>query len=250
MIAAHKERSFDGIGICLPGRTDLHLQKLIFAPNLKWPVLSLKSKMERALGLRVEMDNVANACALSEVWFGGSDGLHDLVVVNVSEGLGTGIFVNGQLLRGESGMAGEFGHVELAPNGSLCSCGNYGCWETLASNRAAIRYYNELAQPSADATFDQLLALSSSGDPHACEALTRMATHLGAGLRMITAALAPREIVVVGDITTAWHIFGPIIECELNKHPLARTPILRAAYDGSAARLRSAVALISSQGAE
>jgi len=252
ILAAHKDRSFDGIGICLPGRTDPHLEKLIFAPNLKWPVLSLKAKMERATGLRVEMDNVANACVLSEVWFGSSDGLHDLVVVNVSEGIGTGIFANGRLLRGESGMAGEFGHVQLQADGPLCACGNYGCWEVLASNRAAVRYYGEIASNGAASnplpTFEQLLKLGQNGDPAACAALKRMAKQLGAGIRMITAALAPREIIVVGDITTAWHLFGSIVLDEMKNHSLSRVPILRPAYDGNAARLRSAVALVFSEG--
>jgi predicted NBD/HSP70 family sugar kinase len=247
LVSTHKERSFDGIGICLPGRTDPHLEKLIFAPNLKWPVLSLKAKMERATGLRVEMDNVANACALSEVWFGSSDGLHDLVVVNVSEGIGTGIFANGRLLRGESGMAGEFGHVQLQPDGPLCACGNHGCWEMLASNRAAIRYYMEKSPNAAVPTFEQLLKMGQNGDKAANEALKTMAKHLGAGMRMITAALAPREIIVVGDITTAWHSFGSIVLDEMKKHSLSKVPILRPAYDGNAARLRSSVALVFSE---
>jgi predicted NBD/HSP70 family sugar kinase len=243
IIASHVALSFDGIGICLPGRTDLHLQKLIFAPNLKWPVLSLKAKMERATGLRVKMDNVANACALSEVWFGSTDGMHDLVVVAVSEGIGTGIFANGQLMRGENGMAGEFGHIQIDPNGPRCACGNNGCWEMLASNRAAISYYSELAGPS-PISFDALLKLSQSGEKHAVAALTRMAEHLGHGIRIIAVALAPREIVVVGDITTVWHAYGSIVEGQMKKNAFTKSPILRPAYDGNTARLRSAVALV------
>jgi predicted NBD/HSP70 family sugar kinase len=244
VLAAHSGLSFDGIGICLPGRTDLHLQKLIFAPNLKWPVLSLKSKMERATGLRVKMDNVANACALSEVWFGSTDGMHDLVVVAVSEGIGTGIFANGKLLRGENGMAGEFGHIQIDAEGPVCACGNNGCWEMLASNRAAISYYNELGSPSSQITFDALLKLSQGGDRHAIAALTRMAESLGRGIRMIAVALAPREIVVVGDITTVWHAYGSIIEAQMKKNAFTKPPVLRPAYDGNTARLRSAVALV------
>src|ERR1700692_1921466 len=126
LMAAHSDKSFDGIGIRLPGRADPLLEKLVFAPNLNWPVSRIKSPIHRATALPVEMDNVANACALSEVWFGDSDGLHDLVVVNVSEGIGTGIFANGQLLRGANGMAGEFGHVQMEFNGPLCGCAGRG----------------------------------------------------------------------------------------------------------------------------
>ena len=254
LIAAHKEKSFDGIGICLPGRADLRMQKLIFAPNLNWPVLGIKSRIQRATGLQVEMDNVANACALSEVWFGESDSMHDLVVVNVSEGIGTGIFTNGQLLRGANGMAGEFGHVQIDPEGPLCACGNHGCWETLASNRAALRYYSDLAYsdlaPSAPAiSFETLLKLAQGGDKKAIAALEKMTLQLGRGIRMIASALAPNEIVVVGDITAGWHTFGPIVEAELRRHSPSKSPILRPAYDGNAARLRSAVALVLSEGA-
>ncbi|MBN9616943.1 MAG: ROK family protein, partial [Acidobacteriales bacterium] len=249
LIAAHKDKSFDGIGICLPGRADLRMQKLIFAPNLNWPVLGIKSRIHRATGLRVEMDNVANACALSEVWFGDSDSMHDLVVVNVSEGIGTGIFTNGQLLRGANGMAGEFGHVQIDPEGPLCACGNHGCWETLASNRAALRYYSDLAPSAPAVSFDALLKLAQGGDKKAIAALEKMALQLGRGIRMIASALAPNEIVVVGDITAGWHTFGPIVEAELRKHSPSKSPILRPAYDGNAARLRSAVALVLSEGA-
>jgi predicted NBD/HSP70 family sugar kinase len=244
LLEEHKDLSFDGIGISLPGRADLEMQKLIFAPNLNWPVLSLKSKMERATGLRVKMDNVANACALSEVWFGSTDGLHDLVVVNVSEGIGTGIFANGQLLRGENGLAGEFGHIQIEPNGPRCACGNNGCWEVMASNRAAIAYYNELAPDATVRTFDELLKLSQNGDTDAVKSLVRMAENLGRGIRIISVALAPREIVIVGDITTVWHQFGSIVEAKMKENAFTKPPLLRPAYDGNLARLRSAVALV------
>ncbi|WP_263409378.1 ROK family transcriptional regulator [Terriglobus tenax] len=243
MVDTHPERSLDGIGICIPGRADLEQQKLIFAPNLHWPVLAVKQRMERATDLRVEMDNVANACALSEVWFGESDGMHDLVVVNVAEGIGTGIFANGQLLRGEEGMAGEFGHVQIDENGPACACGSNGCWEVTASNRAALRYYEE-ASGSRLASYDNLLHLAQNGDKHALTALQKAATYLGKGLRMIASGLAPSEIVIVGDITTVWQLVASCIDTEMRRNAFYRGPKLRPAFEGSLARLRSAVALV------
>jgi len=249
MIAAHDDRSFDGIGISIPGRADESQQRLVFAPNLNWRITDIKAKIARATGLRVEMDNVANACVLSEVWFGDTDGSHDLVVVNVSEGIGTGIFANGKLLRGEGGMAGEFGHVELVADGPLCACGKHGCWETVASNRAALRYYHELdggksSGRHGEISFDALMKLAQSGDTKATKALGEMSRYLGRGMRMIASALAPHEIIVVGDITMAWHIFGPMVDAEFRKNSLSRGPILRPAYEANVARLRSAVALV------
>lgn len=253
MIAASTDRSFDGIGISLPGRLNLKNnpaipgrdknQRSIFAPNVPWPIEQIKSRVEQATGLRVVADNVANACALSDVWFGDSDGMHDLVAVNVSEGLGTGIFANGRILRGEGGSAGEFGHVQMDPNGLPCNCGSVGCWETLAANPAGMRYYSEAAgRPSPP--FELLLRLAESGDSAAHAAIARMCRALGSGMHMIASALAPAEIIVVGEITTIWRIAGPMVEAAMCRHPLASLPRLRPAYDGNKARLRSAVALV------
>jgi predicted NBD/HSP70 family sugar kinase len=263
MIADHGDRSFDGIGISVPGRFHLgsdksrtgklslakssaskpSLDKSIFAPNVTWPIGSIKSRVEQTTGLPVVVDNVANACALSEVWFGYSDGLKDLVVVNVSEGLGTGIFANGQILRGEGGYAGEFGHVQMDPNGLPCGCGSRGCWETVASNRAGMRYYSEIAnQPSPP--FEGLLKLAAAGDSAGRQAIDKMCAALGRGMHAIASALAPSEIVVVGDITGIWEVAGPLVEAEMRRNPLARVPLLRPAHEGDTARLRSAVALV------
>jgi len=243
IIEAHGDRSFDGVGINLPGRFDPQLEKFMFAPNIDWPIGRIKSRVEQATGLLVVVDNVANACALSEIWFGYSDSAHDLVAVNVSEGIGTGIIANGRLLRGEGGVAGEFGHVQLDPYGLPCGCGSRGCWETVASNRAGMRYYNEVAQKSAP-SFDRILQMAEAGEPAAREAVETMCKALGRGMHMIASALAPGEIVVVGDITTAWHLAGPIIDAEMRRNRLVRVPKLRPARGGNQARLRSAVALV------
>lgn len=253
MIASQAGRSFDGIGISVPGRFDLQSEKSnsgkhssrssMFAPNINWPIGTIKSRVEQATGLPVVVDNVANACALSEVWFGYSDGVRDLVVVNVSEGLGTGIFANGRILRGEGGYAGEFGHVQVDPNGLICGCGSRGCWETVASNRAGMRYFAEIAnRPSPP--FDAVLKLADEGDAAGRQAVEKMCAALGRGMAMIASALAPSEIVVVGDITSLWEMAGPLVEAEMRRNPLPRVPLLRPAYEGDKARLRSAVALV------
>jgi predicted NBD/HSP70 family sugar kinase len=200
--------------------------------------------MEHAIGLVVTMDNVANVCALSEVWFGSSDGLNDLVVINICEGIGVGIFANGRLVRGERGMAGEFGHIQIKPDGPLCGCGNRGCWETLASNHAAISFYMELASPTMTPSFEMLVKYSQSGDRAAVQALTKMAQYLGHGIQMISVALAPKEIVVVGEVTSAWHILGSTIREQLKRNTSTEVPVIRPVYDGNAARLKGVVALV------
>ncbi len=238
----HADRTFEGIGISLPGRFDERSQRVVFAPNLKWNDFDFKGALERATGLRVELENAANACVLAEVWFGHTEKVRDLVVITVSEGVGVGIFVNGQLARGLHGMAGEFGHVSLDPEGPECSCGNRGCWEVYASHRAALRYYHEAS--TTDLKFSDLLALADAGDPLALKALDRMAHAVGRGTRMILAGLAPEEIVIVGEFTRLWHRYGPAIEAEVEQAMLVGKPPRVRPAEGREARLRGTVALV------
>ncbi len=246
LIRSHPGLSFEGIGISLPGRIDTKTQKLCFAPNLHWRNFDIKTPLARATGLYVELENAANACALAEAWFGPhNDGAGDLVVVTVSEGIGTGIFANGQLVRGPHGMAGEFGHTTLEPNGLQCGCGNRGCWETVASNRAALRYYHQSSKIDDGPSFLELLTLADQGDVKAIEALETQARYLGRGLRMLAAGFAPSVIVIVGEITRAWNRFRHTLEQELSAFPPpGGVPRIRPAHDGETARLRGTVALV------
>ena len=241
---SHPNLVFEGIGISLPGRFDEKTQRVLFAPNLKWTNFDLKTAIEQGTGMRVELENAANACVLAEVWFGHAEKVQDLMVVTVSEGLGTGIFVNGQLARGLNGMAGEFGHVSLNPEGPQCTCGGRGCWEVYASNRAALRYYHESSRSNGGPSFQDLLKLADGGDALAIKALDRMAHAIGSGMRMIIAGLAPEEIVVVGDVTRQWHRFAPVIEAEVRAAVLVGKPPRIRPAEGVMARLRGTVALV------
>jgi len=245
MIASHPDLVFEGIGISIPGRFDGSRQRVIFAPNLKWPEFDLRGPLEKATGLRVELENAANACVLAEVWFGHVEKPRDMVVVTVSEGVGVGIFINGLLARGLNGMAGEFGHVSLDPSGPRCSCGRQGCWEVYASNWAALRYYHE-SSASNGPNFRDLLLLAEGGDTLATKALDRMAHGIGRGMRMVIAGLSPEEVVLVGEFTRLWDRMGPVIEAEVAASVLVgKAPRVRpAAAEPSVARLRGAVALV------
>lgn len=244
LMDVHSDLVFEGVGISLPGRFNEKTQRVIFAPNLGWLEFDFKGALEKATGMRVELENAANACVLAEVWFGHMEKIRDFVVVTVSEGIGTGLFLNGQLIRGRDGMAGEFGHVSLDPEGPPCACGGQGCWEVYGSNRAALRYYRELNPASGELSFQNLLALADSGEAHALQALERMFQILGRGMRMIAAGLAPEEIVVVGELTRQWRRFGSLLENEVGLGFLqGRPPRVRPA-EGSMARLRGTVALV------
>lgn len=234
-----------GIGISVPGRVDPATQRLIFAPNLKWPEVDLKAAMERESGLPVELENAANACLTAELWLGDLNGVKNAVLITVSEGLGSGILAEGQIISGEHGMAGEFGHIPLDPKGPRCGCGHNGCWETFASCNAALRYYRELKPEAAPVRFHELLNLSGEGDASAKEALRKQAMYIGQGMRLITAALSPELILIAGDVTSAWDEFAPVIRKEVAAGILGgKPPRIEPSHEGEVARLRGAAALI------
>ena len=252
----------EGIGVGLPGRVDPITQRLIFAPNLGWHEVDLKQArtvdikgpLEEAIGIPVEVDNAANSCALFETWYGKhSEGINDLIALTISEGIGTGIIADGQLLRGTNGMAAEFGHVSLTEDGPRCRCGNSGCWEVYASNTAAIDYYTRVtggarsdrgAQNGSAPTFDSLLRLCELGDAKATEAVERMAHYLGVGIAMLITSFAPSLIVVAAEVTRMWSRIEPIIngivaeKCQPSATRI--TPVDEFAHP----RLRGAIALV------
>ena len=152
-------------------------------------------------------------------------------------------------------MAGEFGHVTQMLPGPRCRCGNEGCWEVLANNVAAVRYYTDAAtvrnghtgsrSDKVRLSFNDILRLAEKGDVKACKALNRMAYHLGEGLAMLVAGLSPEFIVVVGEVTRAWKVVGPVIDEVLKRRQLGGcyTRILPS-DPGTQPRLRGAVALV------
>ena len=246
IVGTCEKKKIEGIGITLPGRFQQDTNRLIFAPNLKWRDVDLRNPIAKATGLEVELENAASACVLATVWFNRLEACRNLVVVTVSEGIGTGILINGQLARGLNSMAGEFGHVPLDLEGPLCTCGSRGCWEVFASNRAALRYYHESSSHEEGLGFSDLLSLADQGDARAVKALDTMAHYLGRGMRMIVAGLAPERIIVIGDLTRSWHRFGPVIEAEVKAQilPGGGMPLVMPAHEDGMARLRGTVALV------
>ncbi len=238
-------KSIEGIGISLPGRIDPNTERLVFAPNLQWSDFDLKGLIEKETGLDVRMENAATACLLAELLFGRLNGVSDAVLVTVSEGVGTGVFANGQVISGHHGMAGEFGHFSMDPSGIRCACGRNGCWETFASCHAALRYYKELEPNAVGVSFHELLLKAEEGDLSASQALAEQAHQIGRGLGPIIAGLSPQLIFIAGDITSAWHRFGPILEKEAAERTLVGPPPkILPTHDGDIARLRGAAALV------
>jgi predicted NBD/HSP70 family sugar kinase len=239
------DRLFQGVGVSVSGRVDQETHRVLFSPNVPWTQIDLHGELQKVLESPIEMENAANACLFAERWFGNFGNAQNMIAVSVSEGIGTGLIVDGRLVRGRDDMAGEFGHMPLEESGPVCGCGNVGCWETFASNRAGVRYYRELVPDSTLSSFQELLSLAKQGDVQALRSIDKMMTYLARGLTMLVAGLAPEVIIVVGDCTALWPRVCPLLESRLiAKSFIARTPQVVAATDGDAARLRGAAALV------
>ncbi len=238
-------KTFEGVGVSLPGRVDPESNRLILAPNLKWESFDIAGEMSKKLGLRVELENAANACMLSELWFGHLNNIRNAVLLTISEGVGAALLAEGRLISGRGGLAGEFGHVVVDPNGPRCGCGQNGCWEMFASSRAALRYYAELAPKAAKLTIAELVALAMDGNANAKKAIDKQAIAIGRGIRMLNATLSPDVILFAGDITNFWHMSQELITAESKGGlPTGSDPRLLSIGDGEMARLRGAVAVV------
>jgi len=249
---AHPHMVCEGMGVSVPGRVDT-AGCLVFGPNLGWTKVNLRREIEAVIDLPVVLENAANACALAELWFGGHpEHVHQLMTLTVSEGLGVGLLLNGQIIHGAGAMAGEFGHVTFDENGPPCPCGKRGCWERYASNSAAEQFYAHSTTDgpavSGSIRFEELLRRASNGEQRATEALDKMAYFLGVGLAGLVTGLAPEVIVVIGEIVGAWDHVGPIIADVVQRRALPNISTQLIPSDPAMQpRLRGAVTLVVQQ---
>jgi len=136
-----------GIGVVVPGMVDRRGGRVLYAPRLGWRDVNLRDALAKFVDVRVVIESAPIACALARLWSltGDSRAVNNFAYVSVSDGVGVGIVVSGEVLRGEAHTAGEFGHVSLDPYGPQCACGKRGCWEAFACNSAtSMRYIAEV----------------------------------------------------------------------------------------------------------
>jgi predicted NBD/HSP70 family sugar kinase len=218
--------AIEAVGVSLPGLVNPANGDALYVPYFKWRDLPVSKVISTAVGLPVVIDNDANAVALAELWFGRPEvsDARDFILVLVAEGVGTGIIFDGQVYRGESGAAGEFGHMIIGTNAPVpCSCGNRDCWEAFSSERAALARYLELsgAENSAPLGFRELVDRALGGELHAKEALVETAHYLGVGISNLVVGFSPEAVVVGGEIARAWPLVQPALT-ETIEHSVRR----------------------------
>ncbi|MBA9083681.1 glucokinase-like ROK family protein [Fontibacillus solani] len=185
-----------GIGIGVPGLVD-EKSHVVSAPNLGWNQIDLLDFLTSEFGSNIHIDNEANAGAIGEKLFGAGIDSQNLIYLSIGIGIGAGIIVGGELYRGASNFSGEVGHMTIAEDGPLCRCGNRGCWETLASEKALLDQAAQ-AWPESSVELEDILEVARSGNSTAIELLNRIGSQLGVGLANLVNILNP-ELIVIGN---------------------------------------------------
>jgi N-acetylglucosamine repressor len=241
----------EGVGVVVPGMVEHSTMKVLHAPTLGWRDVNLRDPLSAALGLPVQIENSGRACALAQVWAMRGDAAPpagDIVFISVSDGVGVGVIIHGEVLRGGHNIAGEFGHVPLALDGPRCSCGANGCWEAYVSNRATLaRYFGPMRPQQSQFSIEDLIARARAGDAKAIAAIEATARYLGLGLASVVNALDPARVYIGGEITLAWDLIEFPLRSALAERALtaaaADTDIRRVAASEHP-RLQGAAALI------
>jgi len=196
------EDNISGIGISVPGLVEKEKGSCVLAPNLKWNSVNLRKFFNNELSYHpVYIENEAKAAALAEKKFE-YPGVDSMVYISVNEGIGCGIVVGGDLIRGESGNAGEFGHIKVSDEGYPCHCGNRGCWEAEASERFLLKRYRELSS-GGNITLPEFYNQFYEKEKYAVDVMDEAAYSLGKGVANIINSLNPELIVIGGGITRA-----------------------------------------------
>ncbi|MFF7727892.1 ROK family glucokinase [Streptomyces sp. NPDC008001] len=206
----------EAVGIGAAGYVDDKRATVLFAPNINWRHEALKDKVEQRVGLPVVVENDANAAAWGEYRFGAGQGHDDVICITLGTGLGGGIIIGNKLRRGRFGVAAEFGHIRVVPDGLLCGCGSQGCWEQYASGRALVRYAKQRAQATPE-NAEILLGLGDGtpegiqgkhisdaarqGDPVAIDSFRELARWAGAGLADLASLFDPSAFIVGGGVS-------------------------------------------------
>ncbi|QXE01421.1 ROK family transcriptional regulator [Terribacillus sp. DMT04] len=218
-----KKEHILGIGIAMHGVVDAEAGIGQVAPILKLHHIPIKQEMERVFGVPVKVENDARAMALGESWFGKYDTRDTIVAVNIGSGIGAGIIIQGRLLRGAAGLAGEFGHMSIDLNGEICACGNRGCLQTFASGPAIAKRAGMI---SGEAVYQAAL----KGEETAINVLQETGRTLGIGLINLIHLLNPDRIILGGGVMQSAAYLLPMLREEIEARALTeeatRTEIL------------------------
>ncbi len=229
LLAGKKDLELAGIGIGAPD-ANYHRGTIEHAPNLAWKgIVPLGELVKKELNVQVAVTNDANAAAMGEMVFGGAKGMKDFVILTLGTGLGSGIVVDGKLVYGHTGFAGEVGHLCVVPGGRECGCGRKGCLETYASATGLVKTVSLMISemradsplrdiPPAKLTSKAIAEAAEQGDPIALRAMDYTAEKLGLGIINSIVYTSPEAIFLFGGLANAGELLFKPVRDYLKKH--------------------------------
>lgn len=206
------------VGIGAAGWMDKKGKTVLFSPHLSWRNEPVRERLMSLVGHDITLVNDADAAGWAEHRFGAGRGENDMVCLTLGTGIGGAVILGGQIHRGKSGIAGEFGHQVIVPGGHRCACGNRGCWEQYASGNALGRDGAELVRTKSPVAFRLRAAVSNdpdavsgivvtelaaAGDPACRDLISDMGEWLGLGISNLASVLDPGIVVIGGGLGTA-----------------------------------------------
>jgi glucokinase len=248
-------------GVAVPAVVDSKRGAILSAPNLpELDGFALASELSARLSIPVSLENDATAAAIGEHWLGNSREFNNIIHVTLGTGVGGGIILNGEPLRGVDGTAGEIGHICVEPEGHPCGCGSRGCVEQYSSGSAIVRLASEQLSSYPDSSLTICESLTSQdvfnagveGDALATQVFETMGTYLGIALAGLINVLNPEAIVIGGGVSNGWDLFIDRVRNEIRERafqrPAERVTIVRASLGDDAGTLGVAFLAIQEQG--
>ena len=214
LLSQHGDYKLAGIGIGAPN-ANYYKGTIELAPNLSWKgIIPLVSLIRQQIDVPVVMTNDANAAAMGEMIFGGAKGMKDFIVLTLGTGLGSGIVINGQLVYGHTGFAGELGHTIIVQGGRDCGCGRHGCYETYASASGLVKTFlyllSEMREdsslrkiPPSELTSKKIAEAAAENDPVALEAMDYTAERIAFGIINAICFSSPEAVFLFGGLANA-----------------------------------------------
>ncbi|MFE5990474.1 ROK family protein [Streptomyces sp. NPDC056453] len=196
-----------GAGVAVSGEVDSASGIVRTSPRLNWRDVPLRELVHERHGLPVYVDNDVRALSIAEEWFGIGVDTNSFAILTIGAGIGCGLYVNGDVVAGDHGVAGEIGHLPLGPSDLLCTCGRRGCVETVASSSAIIQAIRAAKQDPL-LTMREAVALARDGDAEARGAFERAGCVLGLALATVANLVGPGSILVAGESVTNYDLFG------------------------------------------
>lgn len=218
--ANFSKEQISGVGVGIPGPVDAELGVIRFLPNYGWEEVPFREMLQEKINHPVFIDNSSNNLAIGEYWYGSGKGVGNFLVITLENGVGAGMVINGQLVRGQLGLAGEFGHICMELDGPLCRCGRNGCIEAYLGNIYITREARNLARQGKwsqevespeELTFEEVMDELARGNEWLDSIYQRAGKVLGIGIYNMIAMLDPRRVIITGKgVAAGDKLFAPM----------------------------------------